>query len=137
VGVHGLTHAQLTTDGTLVDCLLYFSLSLALTHKHTHSCGRISCHKEGYDFCPFCGLAVEAPSAGTDAAWRHKERLLRFDRDSVQRMVVLDDSASESAAVTNSMAWLTEDERTAAQEQQAAHDRSLAQRSKIKLDLLL
>jgi hypothetical protein len=26
-------------------------------------CGRISCHKEGFDFCPFCGLLVEKVDA--------------------------------------------------------------------------
>jgi Putative zinc finger motif, C2HC5-type len=27
-------------------------------------CGRISCEKEGYDYCPFCGLLVEKVSGG-------------------------------------------------------------------------
>lgn len=27
-------------------------------------CGRISCEREGYDFCPFCGILVEQVSGG-------------------------------------------------------------------------
>lgn len=75
--------------------------------------------------------------SGSDAAWRHKERLLRFDRESVQRMVVMDDQADTAAAAGNSMAWLTEGERSEAHERQAEQDRSLSQRPKIKLDILL
>jgi hypothetical protein len=52
-------------------------------------------------------------------------------------MVVMDDQADTAAAAGNSMAWLTEGERSEAHERQAEQDRSLSQRPKIKLDILL
>jgi hypothetical protein len=48
-------------------------------------------------------------------------------------MVVMDDQT----AAGNSMAWLTEGERSEAHERQAVQDRSLSQRPNIKLDILL
>ena len=102
------------------------------------SCGRISCVREGYDFCPFCGILVEKPPEGvsrTDPAWLHKERLLRFDRESAQRMVVIDDESDYAA--TNQMAWLTEEESQQAQEQQAEREQNMRQRPKMQLNLAL
>lgn len=161
--VHDLRTYGGGLDTNVSDSEIYILpyLLTSLTHTHTHllfawipgligivfvysphnSCGRISCQREGYDFCPFCGILVEAPpthgggeaGSGSDAAWRHKERLLRFDRESVQRMVVMDDQT----AAGNSMAWLTEGERSEAHERQAVQDRSLSQRPNIKLDILL
>ena len=65
-----------------------------LPPQYHSSCGRISCEKEGYDYCPFCGYLVErVVGGGSDAASKHKERLLRFDREYARRTVVLDDQA--------------------------------------------
>mmetsp|Transcript_8464 Transcript_8464/g.16188 ORF Transcript_8464/g.16188 Transcript_8464/m.16188 type:complete len:286 (+) Transcript_8464:45-902(+) len=99
-------------------------------------CGRIACEREGYDFCPFCGILVERPPEGvsrTDPPWLHKERLLRFDRESTQRMVVIDDQSDYAA--TNQMAWLTQEETKEAEERQAEQEHKLRQRPKMQLNL--
>lgn len=104
----------------------------------THRCGRISCQKEGYNFCPFCGFLVEKPPEGgsrSDKAWLHKERLLQFDREATQRMVVIDDQA-DYGAVTET-AWLTQEESEMAQEKQAEREQNLRHRPKMQLDLAL
>lgn len=104
------------------------------------SCGRISCDREGYDFCPFCGFLVEKPPEGvsrTDPAWLHKERLLRFDRESAERMIVIDDESSNhaAAAANSQMAWLTQEESDRAVEMQREREQNLRQRPKMQLDL--
>jgi Putative zinc finger motif, C2HC5-type len=92
-------------------------------------CGRISCEREGYSFCAFCGYLVEkvewtryvVPTttlqfvrrinkiyiivwrSENDKAWKHKERLLRYDRESAQRTVIIDDQAD----YYSKSAWLT------------------------------
>ena len=102
-----------------------------------HRCGRISCDREGYDFCPYCGIFVERPPEGVsrnDPAWLHKERLLRFDRESAQRMVVINDESDYNA---NQMAWLTQDESEAASVQQMEQEQNLRQRPKMQLNLAL
>ena len=122
-------------------------------------CGRISCEREGYDFCPFCGILVERVSGGEgyalytntchhrrfysplltfiscvdrSKAWEHKERLLRFDRDFARRTVVLDDQAD---FFTSNKSWLTEEERIAAEEKHRDHKEKLRAREKQKLDI--
>jgi uncharacterized Zn finger protein (UPF0148 family) len=100
-------------------------------------CGRISCVDEGYDFCPFCGYLVEElkPPEGEKAtkAWQHKERLLRYDRDSAQRNIVLDDQADYYSNQTSS--WLTEDEQIDAENQDAEERSNLHQRKKQTLNI--
>ena len=102
-------------------------------------CGRISCHKEGFDFCAFCGLLVEKvdatpPKEGTEnKAWLHKERLLRFDREFARRTVVLDDQEDYYANTTST--WLTEDEKQTAQENEGNREKDLHQRKKQTLNL--
>lgn len=101
-------------------------------------CGRISCQREGFDFCPFCGFLVERPPEGvsrTDQAWLHKERLLRFDRESAQRMIVIDDQSDYAA--THQMAWLTQEETDEAEEKQAEREQNFRQRPTMQLDLAL
>ena len=87
-------------------------------------CGRISCEFEGYDFCCFCGYYVSEPpsSAGSESAKpnasgkkqnkytpeQHKDRLLRFDRESASRTEIFDDQADYFTNTTSQ--WLTLDE---------------------------
>ena len=81
---------------------------------------------------------MERPPEGvsrTDPAWLHKERLLRFARESAQRMVVIDDQSDY--AVSNQMAWLTQDETKEAEERQAEQEQNLRQRPKMQLNLNL
>eukprot|EP00536_Pseudo-nitzschia_multiseries_P017529 jgi/Psemu1/225415/e_gw1.1607.6.1 len=87
-------------------------------------CGRISCEVEGYGFCPFCGLLVEAEGSNVgsnDKAYQQKERLLRFDRDFARRTEVFDDQADYQGPGT----WMTEDEQHEAEENQQKHLDSL------------
>jgi Putative zinc finger motif, C2HC5-type. len=78
-------------------------------------CGRISCEKEGYDYCPFCSFLIEqvkvVPILGEefDKAVMHKERLLQFDRENASRTIVYDDQADYFQ--NSHCTWLTEDER--------------------------
>lgn len=121
---------------------LSFLFALVFYNRHLqHSCGRISCDREGYDFCPYCGILVEKPPQGntTDPAWLHKERLLRFDRESAQRMIVIDDEESNNDAHAGggNMAWLTQQESDQAAAQQAEREHNLRQRPKLQLDLAL
>jgi Putative zinc finger motif, C2HC5-type len=100
-------------------------------------CGRISCADEGYDFCPFCGYLVEElkPPEGEEAtkAWQHKERLLRYDHDSAQRTLVLDDQADYYSNQTSS--WLTEDEQVDAEILDAEERSNLHQRKKQTMNI--
>lgn len=103
-------------------------------------CGRISCADEGYDFCSFCGYLVEEvqPPEGESnseatKAWQHKERLLRYDRDSAQRTLVLDDQADYYSNQTSS--WLTDDEQVDAEFQDAEERSNLHERKKQTLNI--
>ena len=83
---------------------------------------------------------MEKPPQGstTDPAWLHKERLLRFDRESAQRMIVIDDEESNNdAAGGGNMAWLTQQESDQAAALQAEREHNLRQRSKMQLNLAL
>lgn len=84
-------------------------------------CGRISCEKEGYDFCPFCGFMVEPGLNGNEKAFLQKERLLRFDRDFARRTKVFDDQADFQAPST----WMSEEEKKEAEENELKHFESL------------
>jgi hypothetical protein len=79
-------------------------------------CGRISCEREGYDYCPFCNNLITqfTPSSNSkyDSALAHKERLLEYDRTSASRTHVHDDQ--EDYFVTQSSMW------SSAQEQEEA-----------------
>ena len=72
----------------------------------------------------------------TDPAWLHKERLLRFDRESAQRMIVIDDESNDDHAAAG-MAWLTQQESEQAAAQWAEREQNLRQRPKMQLDLAL
>jgi len=106
------------------DCGCFGSFHKALTN--CLYCGRIACQREGYGFCPFCGYLVEevkptGDDADDDEAWKHKERLLRYDREFAQRTVILDDQADYFNREMSM--WSTEEERAAAaRQEQERHD---------------
>ena len=78
-------------------------------------CGRISCTREGYDFCPFCGWMIEEiESKGNSKSWVQKERLLRFDREFARRTQIFDDQADFQSPST----WMTDQERMDAEERE-------------------
>ena len=70
-----------------------------------------------------------------DPAWRHKERLLQFDREFASRTIVLDDMANyESDQVA---AWLTpEQQAEAAQKEQERQDQ-LHKRKNMQLNIAM
>ena len=97
-------------------------------------CGRISCAREGYDFCAFCGLQVEqVMEKSSDAATLHKNRLLRFDREFARRTVIFDDQADYFSNQTST--WLTEDEKDEAKEIESDRQKVLHTRKKQTLDI--
>jgi hypothetical protein len=96
-------------------------------------CGRISCEREGYDFCGFCGMFVEEAKSSNDAATQHKERLLRFDRDFARRTVVLDDQADYFSNQTST--WLTQEEQADAKQIETDRQNELHTRKKQTLDI--
>ena len=98
-------------------------------------CGRISCAREGYDFCAFCGLQVEeVMEKSSDAATVHKNRLLRFDREFARRTVIFDDQADYFSNQTST--WLTEDEKAEAKEIESDRQTKLHTRKKQMLDIV-
>mmetsp|Transcript_8590 Transcript_8590/g.12886 ORF Transcript_8590/g.12886 Transcript_8590/m.12886 type:complete len:345 (+) Transcript_8590:41-1075(+) len=100
-------------------------------------CGRISCTKEGYGYCPHCGYLVDRSTmpegAKFDKAVMHKERLLQFDRDSASRTVVFD---SQADYYSNSKSnWLTKEEQLDAEMKEESRRKDLHDRKYIlKLD---
>ena len=110
-------------------------------------CGRISCEREGYDYCPFCRymvpehrsssmMAVGATSHVTTndmEAWEQKERLLQYDREFAQRTIILDDQADYYNRATSN--WLNESEQRQAQEQEQERTATLQTRPKPKMIL--
>lgn len=76
-------------------------------------CGRISCEKEGYGYCPHCTNLIEKVSFASnrkefEQANLHKERLLKFDQENTKRTMIYDDQADYFQ--NSSSTWLTEDE---------------------------
>ncbi|GFH58782.1 hypothetical protein CTEN210_15258 [Chaetoceros tenuissimus] len=91
-------------------------------------CGRISCEKEGYDYCPYCSHLIEeivSVDNGEELtkAILHKERLLKFDRESTKRTVVYDDQADYFN--NSSSTWLTESEQHDARMKEEQRQRDL------------
>lgn len=91
-------------------------------------CGRISCEKEGYDYCPHCSHLIEEIVSTDDGeeltkAILHKERLLKFDRESTKRTVVYDDQADYFN--NSSSTWLTESEQHDARMKEEQRQRDL------------
>lgn len=113
-GCFGAIHAPLT------NCLL---------------CGRISCTKEGYGFCAFCGYMVEEVKDGVndnDKAWVQKERLLRFDKDFARRTEIFDDQEDYQAPTT----WMTAEEEQQSEDKQSQKLQAL-KRPKQSLNLAM
>jgi hypothetical protein len=107
-------------------------------------CGRISCEREGYDFCPFCGVLVEevksvrpggSVSSADAAAWKHKERLLRYDREFAQRTVILDDQVDYYRNQTST--WLTDEEKADAAAKEEERQDQVHKRKQMELNLAL
>jgi hypothetical protein len=114
----------------------------------------VACEIEGYGYCPYCGYEIEPPlppppatseegggggaapgaaaPASAAAAWRHKERLLRYDRDFASRTAVFDDQADY---YSKESAWLTEDERIEAEERERQQQQTDALRRRMQLNL--
>ena len=65
------------------------------------------------------------------AAWRHKERLLRYDRDFAARTTVFDDQADY---YSQDSAWLTAEERDRAEQQEREKQEELL-RKRMQLNL--
>lgn len=101
-------------------------------------CGRVSCVKEGYDYCPFCGYSIERPPQSSSAADKHKQRLLQFDREYAKRTVVLDDQSDFFVTNQQSLNWSSnEDERRQVLDNQQEKLQQLRERPKMKLELNL
>jgi activating signal cointegrator 1 len=111
-------------------------------------CGRISCEREGYDYCPFCSYMVyEHRSNATtysnsdtatnnhnnNEAWEQKERLLQYDREFAQRTIILDDQADYYNRTTSN--WLNEHEQQEAQQQEQQRTDALQKRPRPKMIL--
>jgi Putative zinc finger motif, C2HC5-type len=102
-------------------------------------CGRISCEREGYGFCAFCGYMVDeakqSDSNGIESgeAWKQKERLLRYDREFAQRTVIFDDQADYYNETTSS--WLNEVEQREASDRERERNNEIQKRKAMKLNL--
>jgi hypothetical protein len=100
-------------------------------------CGRISCEREGYDYCPFCNHLITQfmPSSNSkhDSALAHKERLLEYDRTSVSRTHVHDDQ--EDYFVTQSSMWSSAQEQEEASALEEERRKKVHQRGSQKLDI--
>jgi hypothetical protein len=68
-------------------------------------------------FPPVTDTILQKCSNKDDEAWQHKERLLRYDRESAQRTVIIDDQAD----YYSSSAWLTAAEDEEARETGQIH----------------
>jgi len=99
-------------------------------------CGRIACEKEGYGYCCFCHNLIEDPSIQgiqDDAATRHKQRLLKFDRENVRRMEVIDkDIPNDNNAIS---VWLNEEERQIAEQLENKRRDAMHTRANMTLQL--
>jgi Putative zinc finger motif, C2HC5-type len=104
-------------------------------------CGRISCAREGYDYCAFCGYLVlekftrrENNDMIDAAAWELQERLLGYDRQFAQRTVVVDDQADYYATQATST-WLNDSEQQEAAQREVQRHNAMHHRQKMTLDL--
>jgi len=101
-------------------------------------CGRIICEREGYGFCPFCGYLVEKvkeSDRNKSEAWRHKERLLRYDKENTKRTIVVDDQSDYFTQ--QGTIWMSEQERNDAEARDDEMRRKIRERPKQQLNLAL
>jgi uncharacterized Zn finger protein (UPF0148 family) len=97
-------------------------------------CGRISCEREGYSYCPFCNhLISQFKSNSNDSATAHKERLLEYDRTSASRTQVHDDQ--EDYFVTERSMWSSAEEMEEARCLEEERRKMLHQRKNQVLDI--
>ena len=100
-------------------------------------CGRISCEREGYDYCPFCNHLITqfipSGSSKIDSALAHKERLLEYDRTSASRTHVHDDQMDYF--VTQSSMWCSEQEQEDAGRMEEERRKKLHQKGNQVLDI--
>jgi len=96
------------------------------------NCGRIICKKEGYGFCPSCGYEVAPPNSQqrsvSSKSQRHKDRLLKFDREFTERTKIYDDQADYFT--NSSSVWLTQDQQEEAKEMEKERRTKLHERKK-------
>ncbi|GMH46746.1 hypothetical protein TrRE_jg7206 [Triparma retinervis] len=128
----------LTTGNPTVTCGCFGTKHPVLTNCLI--CGRLQCEKEGYGYCPFCKHSITKPEACRKGGkltkeQKHKDRLLRFDREAARRTTVLDDQA-DYFKDTSSM-WLEEGEREDAREKDEERKKEMHERKSDnnKLDL--
>ena len=74
-------------------------------------------------------------AASKDEAWKHKERLLRYDREFAQRTVILDDQADYYNNTTS--AWLDEDEQADAARHEQQRQDEIHKRKNMQLNFAL
>jgi hypothetical protein len=131
-------------DATVV-CGCFGTMHKAL--NNCLHCGRISCEREGYGYCPFCrymvyenrsNLTIGTSNVSTTTmtnndAWEQKERLLQYDREFAQRTIILDDQADYYNRTTSN--WLNEQEQQEAQLLEQQRSDALQKRAKPKLIL--
>ena len=139
---------ELPLQGTAkVECGCFGSMHKAL--NNCLHCGRISCEREGYDYCPFCRYMVyehrstvitgaysnsdEATTTANNEAWEQKERLLQYDREFAQRTIILDDQADYYNRTTSN--WLNEHEQQDAQQQEQQRSDAIQKRPQPKMIL--
>ena len=135
---------QLPLQGTAkIVCGCFGTMHKAL--NNCLHCGRISCEREGYDYCPFCSYKVHEHRSNTtihnhdsnttanNEAWEQKERLLQYDREFAQRTIILDDQADYYNRTTSN--WLNDQEQQEAQQQEQQRSNALQQRAKPKMVL--
>ena len=139
---------ELPLQGTAkVECGCFGSMHKAL--NNCLHCGRISCEREGYDYCPFCRYMVyehrstvttgaysnsdEATTTANNEAWEQKERLLQYDREFAQRTIILDDQADYYNRTTSN--WLNEHEQQDAQQQEQQRSDAIQKRPQPKMVL--
>ena len=140
---------------------------MATRHAYLGSClgcGRLFCEKEQLGQCLFCGGAVCAPCSADDLvakgmtdeivlkAYRHKDKLLLFDKENSRRTQVFDAQVRAhhayllKAAVVillvqgdyyESAAWLSPEEKARADESERRRRERLHQRRQHRVHLVL
>jgi hypothetical protein len=101
------------------------------------SCGKVICEREGIGCCGFCGTLTHLPLSSEEAeqaglgealltAVRHKDKLLRFDREHTKRTQVHDAQADYYTS-TN---WLTPEEKQQMEEKEKKRQETLLRSSK-------
>ena len=83
--------------------------------------------------CPACDYPFSNRSLTSEAAERHKEKLLKYDNDNTRRTKVVDDQ--EDYYSSSHSTWLTEDERNDKADADEQQRDAVKGRAKAVLDL--